>query len=422
MARRLKVLLSAYYCSPYRGSESAVGWQVACGLAKEHDVTVICGDLSASAPTARDLERYGREQGFPEGLEIVHVQAGPVAGWIHDRHRLPGLWFLYYEAYRRWQRQVLVRAKELHSSQAFDLVHHLNIIGYREPGYLWQLGIPFFWGPTTGAALIPPGYLGEFGPKERFRWSSRNRLNRWQIRHARRAAQAARSAERIWAVSPEDRAMFLDWGVEADAMLETGARIADDAEVRQRGEADPLKLCWSGLFQGIKALPLVMRSLAADGDPRVTLDVLGDGVEKDRWRKEANRLGLEDRIRWHGMLPREEALKVMFTCHALVHSSVKEGTPHVVLEAMAMGLPVICHDACGMGTAVNKSCGIKVALKGPEESVEGFRSAIQELLSNPGLLGMLSKGAIERARELAWDSNIERIHAAYEAVVPSSQT
>jgi glycosyltransferase involved in cell wall biosynthesis len=421
MARRLRVLLSAYYCSPYRGSESAVGWQVASGLARDHDVTLICGDLSEPGPTACDLERYRKEHGMPDGLEIVHVPANRLARRIHDLHRFRGLWFLYYEAYRRWQRQAFASAQELHAARPFDLVHHLNIIGFREPGYLWQLGIPFFWGPTTGAALIPRAYLKEFGSKERFRWASRNALNSWQIRHARRSAAAARNAAKIWAVSPEDRAMFHRWGVEADPMLETGARVTETAEIRQRSSGEPLRLCWSGLFQGIKALPLVLRALAASGDLPVLLDVLGDGVEKERWKRDAARLGLESRIRWHGMLPRDEALQVMSGCHALVHSSVKEGTPHVVLEAMAMGLPVICHNACGMGTAVDERSGIKVELSGPEESTVGFRAAIHRLLSETGLLGSLSQGAIERARALAWQVNIERMRSAYESVTLPSR-
>jgi len=39
----MRILISAYYCSPYRGGESAVGWQVATELANHHDVTVVCG-------------------------------------------------------------------------------------------------------------------------------------------------------------------------------------------------------------------------------------------------------------------------------------------------------------------------------------------------------------------------------------------
>jgi glycosyltransferase involved in cell wall biosynthesis len=145
----------------------------------------------------------------------------------------------------------------------------------------------------------------------------------------------------------------------------------------------------------------------------VILEILGDGPEAERWKDLAASLGLQERIHWHGMLPRDRALEVMSSSHVLAHTSVKEGTPHVVLEALSMGLPVICHDACGMGTAVTSACGIKVPLEEPGRSVEGFREAIDTLLVNPHLLQELSRGALARAAELTWDSKIQRIDRAY---------
>lgn len=32
----------------------------------------------------------------------------------------------------------------------FDLIHYVGMIGYREPGYLWKLGLPYIWGPISG--------------------------------------------------------------------------------------------------------------------------------------------------------------------------------------------------------------------------------------------------------------------------------
>jgi glycosyltransferase involved in cell wall biosynthesis len=416
---RLNILISAYYCSPYRGGEAAVGWRVATGLAKHHDVTVICGDLSEEGPTGRDLARREKEEGMPPGLKIHHIQA---VGWtrkIHDLHALPGLWFLFYEAYRRWQMQALDLARELHVAKSFDVIHHVNVIGFREPGYLWRLGVPFFWGPVTGAPMVPSSFLRDFSPREKFRWGSRNVLNSIQIRMAGRSAAAARAAAKVWVVSGEDREVFANWGVAAEPMLETGSAGATARLPRRREPGEPLRLCWSGLFQGIKALPLLLRAMAASSRNEIMLDVLGDGVEAAGWKRLADQLGLAARVRWHGMLPRDEALRVMEGSHVLVHSSVKEGTPHVVLEALAMGMPVICHDACGMGTAVTEACGIKVPLRDPVTSVDGFRQALELFCDEPGLLGRLSLGALARAGELTWDSKITRYQECYREALGS---
>ena len=411
---RLRVLLSAYYCSPYRGGESAVGWHVATGLAKYHDVTVICGDLAADGPTGGDIERYRHETGLPPGLEIHHVQAEGLARTLHDVHSLPGLWFLYYEAYRRWQLQAVEMAARLHRQTPFDLVHHATVIGFREPGYWSSLGIPFFWGPVSGAPMVPASFLSDFGLKERFRWFTRNLMNRIQISRGGRAASAARAAAHIWAVSGEDREAFRRWGVDAEPMIEGGCTPPRSNEALRPSPSDPLRICWSGLFQGIKALPVLLRAVAnaACGDS-IILEVLGDGPEASRWQRLSSELGLGGRVRWHGMLERHLALEVMGKCQVLAHTSVKEATSTVVLEALSMGIPIICHDACGMGTAVDHTCGIKISLRNPATSTSGFQSAIESLHGDPALLARLSEGATERAKQLQWDRKIGRIHEAF---------
>ncbi len=419
---RYRVLISAYYCSPYKGGEAAVGWHYATGLAKYHDVTVICGDLAENGPIGQDLERYKREEGLPSGLKIHHIQAKGLTLGIHNAHSLPGLWFLFYEAFRRWQLEALDLARLLHEQDPFDLVHHVNVIGFREPGFLWQMGIPFFWGPVSGAPMVPPPFLSDFSPKERFRWATRNFLNKLQIRQGGRPALAGRAATKVWAVSREDRAVLADWGVTAEPMLETGCTLFPETLPKGREAGEPLRICWSGLFQGIKALPLVLRAIAASSYSQwFSLEILGDGPEAPRWKALACQLGLDGQIRWRGMLPREKALQIMTGSHVLVHSSVKEGTPHVVLEALSMGLPVICHDACGMGTAVNESCGIKVPLVDPPTSIVGFRGALERFHHHPGLLATLSRGALLRAQELTWESKIETVNDAYLAVLARAE-
>jgi len=103
--------------------------------------------------------------------------------------------------------------------------------------------------------------------------------------------------------------------------------------------------------------------------------------------------------------------------HALLHSALKEGTPHVVLEAMTRGLPVICHDACGMGVAVDQNSGLKIRMLDPKTSVTGFRDAILRVASEPGLLESLSEGALSRARDLSWDTKIEKFSDTYRQVI-----
>lgn len=206
------------------------------------------------------------------------------------------------------------------------------------------------------------------------------------------------------------------WGCKVEPMLETGASLVEGVTPRMLARGETLKLVWSGLFQGRKALPLVLEALGTLKDRKWTLSILGNGPEAQSWKDIARTIDVADRIEWCGMLPRDGALEVMRDSHVLLHSSLKEGTPHVVLEALALGVPVICHDACGMGTAVTDSCGIKIPMINPRVSVAGFRQALQRVLDEPELVERLSRGAIQRASELSWQSNMDRYSRAYETL------
>ena len=413
--KRLNVLISAYYFSPYRGSESAVGWKIATGLAKFHNVTVICGDMSPDGTTGNHLREFEKVSSYPANLKVHYVLADKKTQMIHDWHSLPGCWFLYYVAYKRWQKMAYTEALEMHENTPFDIVHHLNILGYREPGYLWKLDAPFVWGPLSGAPMMPIPFFRSLGGKGIWRHGFRNTMNWIQMRTAKRCRLAAKRAAKIWAVSANDRWMVENlWGSSAEFMLEVGAETTREIKPREFQGIDTLKMCWSGLLHAGKALPLLLKALAklppnADWE----LCVLGDGEENSAWRAKADELGLADKVVWRGMLPRDEAVLAMSQCDVLVHTSLKEATGVVTMEALGLGMPVVCHDACGMGIAIDTRCGIKIPLKNSVMSVVGFQDAIQRLIDEPDLLSKLSEGALVRAEELSWEKKVHRIAEVY---------
>lgn len=144
------------------------------------------------------------------------------------------------------------------------------------------------------------------------------------------------------------------------------------------------------------------------------LDILGDGPERRNWQMLAAKLQLAQ-VNWLGHLPYPEALKAMDRAHVFIHTSYREAASMVILEALGWGLPVICHDACGMAVAVDASCGLKIALESPEKSIEGFRKAIVRLIEQHDLVEKLSVGALRRASLLSWDAKALEIAEAYNA-------
>ena len=417
----MRVLLSVYAFSPYRGSECAVGWNVARELAKLHDVTVITGDVKDSGFEA-EYQKYVQENGDVQGLTVVYLRPTRLIAFIDRMHELPGLWALYYLAYNLWQRMAYRKAHELHTQCPFDVVHHLTMIGYREPGYMWKLGIPFFWGPVGGSVNEPLGFIGIYSFAGKIKAVIRyvvNALQKWLLLRPRIAAQ---KAKKTWAVTADDEATITRiWGAKCERMIETAATHMDDAKARAWDGTTPLRIVWSGTHTYGKALPILIKAIAklkkgSVGRSDIRVDVLGKGEETEKWKRMAERLGVGDAFAWMGHVPRQRALEIMNDAHLLAFTSVKEGTPHVVLEALSLGLPVICHDACGMGIVVTDKCGFKVPLKNPETSINGFVEAISCILESPGIVAEKSIAALERAKQLTWKEKAEEISRAYENI------
>ncbi len=405
---RLRVLVSAYATSPASGGEAAVGWNITRRLGLYHDVTVLHGKRDHNLRWGAEVAEYLEKQGPVPGVNYVAVEHPAYAGiyqWLHDA----GFWAFYYFGYRAWQRAARKEADRLHAHQPFDIIYQLNMIGYREPGYLWAMPAAFVWGPVGGASNLPWAYFGQLSVRGKCFYFMRNVVNRFQMWLGGRSRKAAQNAAHTWAVDASAVRMMARWGAHPEAMLETGTARRDDARIRERRVGEPLRICWSGNHIGLKCLPILLHALARmESATRPQLTVLGDGVESAGWKKLADRLGL-DGIDWTGRLPHDKALERMTRADAFVFTSLQEGTPHVVLEALSMGIPVICHDACGMGTAVTDRCGIKIPLADFEGSVRGIQEALLILHEDGELLHRLSKGALERAEELSWDVLAKRI-------------
>ena len=77
--------------------------------------------------------------------------------------------------------------------------------------------------------------------------------------------------------------------------------------------------------------------------------------------------------------------------------------PHVVLEAIANNLPVVCFDTCGQVDAVNDKVGRKVPLSSPSQSARDFAKLLNELEKDRSLLRLLSENCKERQMELSWE-------------------
>ena len=98
-------------------------------------------------------------------------------------------------------------------------------------------------------------------------------------------------------------------------------------------------------------------------------------------------------------------------------TSIAEGTPHVILEAIANGLPIVCFNTCGHGDVVNGLVGRKIELTNPSQSSVEFAKILNELESHRELLKEMSDNCKQRQSELTWEEKAKTMVGCYEKIV-----
>lgn len=123
-------------------------------------------------------------------------------------------------------------------------------------------------------------------------------------------------------------------------------------------------------------------------DLTIYLDLVGDGPLLDQSKELAARLGVAELVTFHGALPHEAALAVISECDLIALPSVtaadgdQEGIPVVLMEAMAMRLPVVSTFHSGIPELVDhNTTGLLTA----ERDIEGLARHIETLAINPEL-------------------------------------
>ena len=165
---------------------------------------------------------------------------------------------------------------------------------------------------------------------------------------------------------------------------------------------------WSGQQTYGKSLPVLLSSMSRD----VVLDVLGCGRETARWKRMAQRLGVDERITWHGWLPKDKAQSIVSQADVFVITSLRDLTSTVLLEALSKGKPVVCLDHCGFSDVVDETCGIKIPVGTPKDVIAGFAAALKKL-EDEAFRNRLSKGAKRRAAEYAWSKKKDVLEKIY---------
>ncbi|MEW5859280.1 MAG: glycosyltransferase family 4 protein, partial [Cyanobacteriota bacterium] len=405
----MKILLSAYACEPGCGSEEGVGWNTVRQVANHHEVWVLTR-IGYRAAIEAELDRHP--------VPNLHFVYFDPFNWTEDWRNKQGLVQLHYYL---WQIQAYFLATRLHREIGFDLVRHVTYVKHWSPSFLALLPVPFIWGPVGGAESAPKAFWKDFSRRGKIYELLRNfaqsvgEQDPFVRLTAKRScvglATTEETAERLRSLGVKNVQIASQVGLSKEEISQLAHHIVP-ADSPIRFITVGRLIHWKGVHLGIRAFALAQI-------PKAEYWIVGDGRERQQLEAIAHSLGVADKVRFWGALPRQETLSKIGHCHVLVHPSLHESGGFVCAEMMAAGRPVICLDLGGPAVQVTEETGIKVAAIDPEQVARDIATAMTRLAEDPALRVRMGQAGQKRVKEVFdWDLKERLLLNLYEKMLP----
>ncbi len=180
-----------------------------------------------------------------------------------------------------------------------------------------------------------------------------------------------------------------------DSRIEVAPMPADVTLFQDiRSERAPGRVLFVGRLNAQKGLADLLDAMAWVR-PTATLDVIGDGDDRDALRERAKRAGLGDRVRWRGAIPRTDLPAAYREAQVVVIPSRNEGLGLVAVEAQLSRTPVIAYRSGGLPDVVDATSGGTLV---PPGDIRALAAAIDAVIADP--VQAQGHGAAARARML----------------------
>jgi len=341
-------------------------------------------DVGGPASHAPDVADFLQARGHD--VEVVTTADSPPERRAYPvrvvlRHHRPGV--------RHYRGAALVQ----HRARANDVVYTTGMFGRS----------------ALGAKLARTPYVVKLTADPAFERSRRRGLVRGDVNEFQRerggpvvaALRLARNAElrgaaHVFTPSAYLRELAITWGVPAErtAVLPNPApevkELPPREELQRRFGLNGATLAFAGRLTTQKSLDRALEAVAsADG---VRLVIAGDGPDREPLQARARELGLGERVRFLGPQPRERIVELFRAADATILSSSWENFPHTVVEALAVGTPVLAMEAGGVAEVVRDGVNGLLVAAG---DTRALAEAVDRFFADPELRARLRAAAAD---------------------------
>jgi glycosyltransferase involved in cell wall biosynthesis len=404
--KNIRVLLSAYQCGPGMGSVSQIGWEWYQRLSKECQITLVTHIRNRATLEAA---------GVPlEDSTVIFIDtewfAGPLYRFAsfcfprseHSRFLIASLDFFVYD-----RMAVNKVRKLLTNGQSWDVVHEVTPVSPMAATRLYKLGIPLVLGPWNGAMASPTTFPEIMKAESKWLYPLRNfgRIIDFFVGSTRNASLI------LTATSSTLAGISARYRSKCRFLLENGVDLnLFKFEVWPPAPSDsyPLHIVFVGRLIPFKGVSMLLEALKALSFP-VQLTVVGEGPERERLEQITAEFGIAEKVKFTGNLPLSEIGKIMQQAHVFCLPSVRESGGAVLLEAMAVGRPVIAIDFGGPAEIVDEGVGVKLPATGKADVIQGLIKQFESVRQEPELWIVRGQEGRHRVeKNYSWDAKIAK--------------
>lgn len=417
----MKVIIAAENASMAMSGESALPLYYFDRLRERNlDVWMVC-----HARVRNELrERYADDRVFQK---IHFVEDSPlqarlanVGPWVPFKIRDMILGQLIYLITQSKARKLV---KQLIEEFDIQLVYSPTPISSKAPSFMYGVGAPVVIGPMCGGLDFPPAFSYLESPFIRFTTAG-----------ARAAAQVLNwlipgkiQAEALL-VANERTAKALPVGCKGKIyeVVESGVDLSlwQPSERPEPHPDRPTRFVYMARFVEQKGIPFLVEAFKQVADrTNSVLELIGSGELMEATKAQVAELGIQDKVNFYGWMQLKEAEKLIRECDVYMVPAIRDCGGCAMLEAMAIGMPVIAANWAGPGDYADDTCGIRVDPTSKEEFVNGLAEAMIRLAESPDLRQQMGKASIDRVRShyFDWDAKVDRIVEIFEEITTQPQ-
>jgi len=342
--------------------------------------------------------------------------------------------------YLRLLTQILQRnlAKQIVRDQKIDIIHQPIPVSPKYPSMLFDLDVPIVIGPMNGGMNDPPAFQKM---ESRLVWvviSWGRALSNFMnviIPSKLKATILLVANERTREALPSSvrevpTIELVENGVDLSLWTKDVSQKTElkEENFQEKDQLNFTRFVFIGRLIDLKAVDLLLMAFKQllEKIP-ARLDIIGEGNQKANLEEIARNLSLisspnelssdhsQAKLRFLGWLSQADCAKQLRESDVLVLPSLHECGGAVVLEAMALSLPVIATNWGGPADYLDDSCGILVNPDSREGLIYGLATAMFDLANSPELRQSMGKAGAKRVVNFFdWDKKGEKILEIYQ--------